>query len=203
MNSPAVGPSPTVAFQEMKKQTSSPNLEPKEDSKATEDPRKEDPHQRSPGATHWEGWLNSTSLTRGSRLWSGDYARTTADSMPTCSRQWSWHHHQPAAAVLKTDSRTYTAEMPTSADSKTKCVANGSPATCIPNSTAARRNWRRRLHSSCWLDSQRSSDREEESTFRFISTLLAQVILCHILYAYNYLFSLFVCLLVLQKKLSL
>ena len=44
------------------------------------------------------------------------------------------------------------------------------------------------------------SDREEESTFRFISTLLAQVILCHILYAYNYLFSLFVCLLVLQKK---
>ena len=31
-----------------------------------------------------------------------------------------------------------------------------------PNSTAARRNWRRRLHSSCRLDSQCSSDREEE-----------------------------------------
>ena len=31
-----------------------------------------------------------------------------------------------------------------------------------PNSTAARRNWRRRLHSSCRLDSECSGDREEE-----------------------------------------
>ena len=31
-----------------------------------------------------------------------------------------------------------------------------------PNSTAARRNWRRQLHSSCRLDSQCSSDREEK-----------------------------------------
>ena len=31
-----------------------------------------------------------------------------------------------------------------------------------PNCTAARRNWRRQLHSSCRLDCQCSSDREEE-----------------------------------------
>ena len=32
-----------------------------------------------------------------------------------------------------------------------------------PNSTAARRNWRRQLHSSYRMDSQHSSDREEEA----------------------------------------
>ena len=39
--------------------TSPPKLEPKEDSKTMQcrHPRKEDPHQSSPGATHWEGGL--------------------------------------------------------------------------------------------------------------------------------------------------
>ena len=37
-----------------------------------------------------------------SRLWSWNNARATADSMPTCSRKWSWHHHQSATAILKT-----------------------------------------------------------------------------------------------------
>ena len=40
-----------------------------------------------------------------------------------------WHHHQPATAALQTNGRTSTAEMPASADSKNKRVANGSPAT--------------------------------------------------------------------------
>ena len=40
-----------------------------------------------------------------------------------------WHHHQPATAALKTNGRTSTAEMPASADSKNKRVANGSPVT--------------------------------------------------------------------------
>ena len=43
-----------------------------------------------------------------------------------------------------------------------KCVANSSPATHQRNSTAARRNWRRRPQSSCRLDSQCSGDGEEE-----------------------------------------
>ena len=35
--------------------------------------------------------------------------------------------------------------MPASADSKNKCVANGSPVIYTPDFTAARRNWRRQL----------------------------------------------------------
>ena len=45
----------------------------------------------------------------------------------------------------------------TSADSTTKCVANS----YTPNSTAAKRTWRRRPHSSCRLGSRCSGDREE------------------------------------------
>ena len=44
----------------------------------------------------------STSSAKGSRSWSCDCAQATTDSMPTCSGKWSWHHHQPAGAVLKT-----------------------------------------------------------------------------------------------------
>ena len=51
--------------------------------------------------------------------------------------------------------------MPASADNKTNCVASSCPATYTPNSTAAGRNWRRRPHSSCRLDSQCSGDRDE------------------------------------------
>ena len=29
------------------------------------------------------------------------YARVRTDSMLTCTWKWSWHHHQPATAVLK------------------------------------------------------------------------------------------------------
>ena len=107
--------------------------------------------------------MTSTSLIGGSRLWSWDYARATTDSTPTCSGRWSWHHHRPATAVLKTRRpNIYTAEMPVSADGKNKRVANGSPCSDTPNSTTARRNWRRRPHSSCRLDSQCSGDREDE-----------------------------------------
>ena len=51
--------------------------------------------------------------------------------------------------------------MSASADKKKKtCGQRQSRYT--PNSTAARRNWRRRPHSSCRLDSQSSGNREEE-----------------------------------------
>ena len=49
------------------------------------------------------------------------------------------------------------------ADSQNKCVANGSPAIHRPNSTAARRNWRRRPHSSYKLRSRCSGDREAKT----------------------------------------
>ena len=38
-----------------------------------------------------------------------------------------------------------------------------------PNSTAARRNWRRQLHSTCRLDSQCSGDREEKRRIHMTS----------------------------------
>ena len=47
--------------------------------------------------------------------------------MPTRSGKWSWHHHQLQS--WRPDGQTCTAEMPASADSKTKCVANSHAAT--------------------------------------------------------------------------
>ena len=110
---------------------------------------------------HEDRWMASTSLTGGSRLWSWDYARSTTDSTPTCSRQWSWHHHQPATAVLKTRlSNICCRDAHFCRQQEQMCGQQESSYT--PNSTAARRNWRRRPQSSCRLDFQWSADREEE-----------------------------------------
>ena len=122
-------------------------------------PRKEDPHQSSPGAPHWG--MTSASLTCGSRLWSWDYAQATTDSMPTCSRQWNWHHHQSATAVLMTRRpNIYRRDAHFCRQQEQLCGQWQSSYTS--NSMAARRNWRRQLHSSCRLDSQCNSDRKEE-----------------------------------------
>ena len=81
--------------------------------------------------------------------------------MPTCSRNWSWHHHQSATAVLKTRrTNIYCRDSNFCRQQEQMCGRRLSSYT--PNSTAARRNWRRRLLSSCRLDSQCRSDREEE-----------------------------------------
>ena len=63
--------------------------------------------KRRPSSEHpWGNALRRTTsfhfLDRGSRLWSWDHALATTDSMPTCPGIWSWYHHQPATAVLKT-----------------------------------------------------------------------------------------------------
>ena len=123
--------------------------------------------------------------------------------MPTCSRQWSWHHHQCASAVLKTRwPNIYCRDARFCRQQEQMCGQRQSSYT--PNSTAARRNWRRPPHSSCRLDSQCSGDRKEESAFHFISNLLAQVTLCH--RCHILIISSFppfcVCLLVLQKKID-
>ena len=52
--------------------------------------------------------------------------------------------------------------MPTSADSKNKCVANSSPATHQTLQQQGGTGELRQLHSYCRLDSQCSGDREEE-----------------------------------------
>ena len=91
-----------VIFQEMKKQMSSPDFEPKEDGKTTVSLSKK---RRPSSAQSWGNALTgrtSTSLSGDSRLWSWDYAWATIDSVSTCSGKWSWHHHQSATAVLKT-----------------------------------------------------------------------------------------------------
>ena len=92
---------------------------------------------------------------------SWDYARATTDSMPTCSRKWSWHHHQSATAVLKTRwTNIYCRDSNFCRQQEQVCGQRQSSYT--PNSTAVMRNWRRRLHSSCRLDSQCHSDQDEE-----------------------------------------
>ena len=96
-----------------------------------------------------------------SRLWSWDYARATTDSTLTCSRKWSWQHHQPATAVLKTRRpNIYCRDARFCGQREQTCGQQQSRYT--PHSTAARRNWRRQLHSSCRLDSQCSGHREEK-----------------------------------------
>ena len=103
------------------------------------------------------------SLTSACRLWSWDYARATTDSMPPCSGNWSWHHHQSATAALQTRRpNMYGRDARFCRQQEQLCGQRQS--TYTPNSTAARRNWRRRLHSSRRLDSQCSSDREEEQS---------------------------------------
>ena len=105
--------------------------------------------------------MTCTSSTSGSRLWSWDYARATTNSMPTSSVKWSWHHHQPATAVPKTGRpKTYCRKSCFCRKQDKMCGQRQSSYT--PNSTAARRNWRRRPQSSCRLHSQHGSDWEEE-----------------------------------------
>ena len=133
----------------------------KEDSKTTVSPsKKRRPSSEQPCGNALRR-VTSTPLTGGSRLWSRDHARDTTDSMPTCSRKWSWHHHQPATAVLKTRRpNVYCRDAHFCRQQEQICGQRQSSYT--PNSRAARRDWRRRPHSSCRLDSQCSGHREEE-----------------------------------------
>ena len=71
-----------------------------------------------------------------------------------------WHHHQSATPVLKTRRpNIYCRDARFCRQQEQTCGQRQSSYT--PNSRAVRRNWRRQLHSSCRLDSQCSSDREE------------------------------------------
>ena len=78
-------------------------------------------------------------------------------------RKRSWHHHKPAAVVLKTRRpNRYCRDAHFGRQQEQTCGQQQFSYT--PNSTAAGRNWRRQPHSSCRLDSQCSGDREEESS---------------------------------------
>ena len=94
------------------------------------------------------------------------YLRSTREAGTITNLQlWSWRR----------DGRTYTAETPTSVDSKNKRVASSSSAT-HQTLQKAERNWRRRPHSSCRLDSQCSGDREKESsTLNWVKTRVVVV----------------------------
>ena len=52
-------------------------------------------------------------------------------------------------------------------DSTTKRVSGQQQSSYTPNSATARRNWRRRPHSSCKLDSQCSGDPEEKKKLHY------------------------------------
>ena len=145
------------------KQTSSPNLEPKEDSKTTVSPSKKGrPSSEQPWGNALRG-VTSTSLTGCSRLWSlrlrTSHNRLNAHMFkkmklapsPTCN---CGLEDQKAERILQ--------RCPLLQTARKACGQRQSSYT--PNSTAARRNWRRQPQSSCTLDSQCSGDREEEST---------------------------------------
>ena len=113
--------------------------------------------------------MTSTSLIGGSRSWSWDYARATTDSVPTCPGKWSWHHHQPATAVLKTRRPNISCRDAHFCRQQDE-ICGQRQSSYTPNSMAARSNWRRWLHSSCRLDSQCSGNREEEATSQLLTT---------------------------------
>ena len=81
--------------------------------------------------------------------------------MPTCTATRSWHHHQPATVVLKTRPLNMNCLDARFCRQQDK-MCDQQQSSYTPNSTAARRNWRRWPLSSCRLDSECSSDGEEE-----------------------------------------
>jgi len=88
--------------------------------------------------------MTSTPLNGGIRLWSWDHALDTTDSVPTCSKKWSWHYHQSATGVLKTRRpNIYCRDAHFCRQQDKLCGQRQSSYT--PNSTAARRNWRRHV----------------------------------------------------------
>ena len=69
------------------------------------------------------------------------------------------------------DGRTYTAEMPTSADSRNKCVANGSPVTHQTLRQQEGTGENSHIHLSDWLSVQRRSKRRSSSVLNIVSEL--------------------------------
>ena len=70
------------------------------------------------------------------------------------------HHHQPATAVLKTRRlNIYCRDTHFCRQQEQTCGQQQS--SYAPNSTAAKRDWKRQPHPSCRLDSQCSGDRED------------------------------------------
>ena len=96
--------------------------------------------------------------------------------MPTCSRKWSWHHHQSATVVLKTRwPNIYCRDAHFCRQQEQMCGQRQSSYT--PNSTAARRNWRRQPQSSCRLDSvlQRSRRRRTLNDTQWVIWMLNNI----------------------------
>ena len=131
----------------MKKQTSSPNLKPKEDSKTTVPPSEiKNSHQSSPGAIYWEKWLPLSWLVVATGC---GHNLCTGHNWLNASNYGLEDQMAEHINILQRRSLMQAAW-------KTN-VANSSPATY--QTTAARRNWRRWPHFSCRLDSHRASAR--------------------------------------------
>ena len=119
--------------------------------------RKEDLHQSSPGATHWEGWHP---LFRSAAAGCG--RETKHRPQPTRHP----HVQQDEAGIcnnlkLRSWPNSWTLSRDGHLCRRHNNMCGRQQSVCTPSSTAARRNWRRRPHSSWRLDSQCSGDREE------------------------------------------
>ena len=75
--------------------------------------------------------------------------------------------------------------------SKNKCVVNSSSATHQTLRQQGGTGEDGYIHLADWTLSEAAMEKKNQ---HFISTLLAQMILCHRLYSYNYFFSPFLCL---------
>ena len=149
----------------MKKQISLPNLEPKEDSKIAVSPsKKRRPSSEQPwgnalrGRTshfldRWQQVVVMRLHTTGhSRLDAHMFKKMKLAPSPICKcglEDQTAEHILQRCPLLQT---ARTNVWPTAVQLLT------------PNCTAARKNWRRQLHSSCRLDFQCSGDREEEES---------------------------------------
>ena len=120
-------------------------------------PRKEDLHQSSPGATHWEGRVP---LFRSAAAGCGD--ETKHRPQPT---QYL-HIQQGEAGIcnnlkLRSWPNSWTLCSDAHLCRRHNKMCSQQQSVCTPSSTAAKRNWRRRSHSFCRLDSQCSGDLAE------------------------------------------
>ena len=99
------------------------------------------------GQGHNKGLCNQSRTIVSSELW-----------------KWSWHHHQRAAAILKTRQLNMYSRDACFCRKQDKMYGQ-QESSYTPNSKAEGRNWRRWPHSSCRLDFQCSGDWEEEDKF--------------------------------------
>ena len=141
------GYQPTVEYQEMSKRTSFRRRVPEENSIATmsSSAKRWFPSEGSACQGHRE--MSITCCSESSKWFWWGFILDITDWTIICTRNWSWHLHQPASLVKKTKPQSmFYKDAPITKLQVKMCGLSALP--WWPNSKAASRSWRRRLHSS-------------------------------------------------------